>query len=198
MQSHIYIFVEGAVNPEEGLTKLEAFNDYMGGNMSSIIFQEIREFRSLAYGSSGRYNPSFYRTKQGFFRGWLSTQSDKTVEAVEVFTSLLDSMPQKPERIDQVRKNLTLTINASQPSFRSKTRNVARWMDQGYKEDPRRVRYEGYQSISFDQIVDFYNANIKGRPWVISIAGDMKRIDMEALKKFGKVNVVKMDDVMSK
>jgi predicted Zn-dependent peptidase len=198
LQSHIHIFVEGDVNPEETHTKLEAFNDYMGGNMSSIIFQEIREFRSLAYGSSGRYNASFYFTKPGFFRGWLSTQSDKTVEAVEVFTSILDSMPQKPERIDQVRKNLTLSINASQPSFRYKSRTVARWITQGYKDDPRKARFEGYQNMTFDQIVDFYNANIKGRPWVIAIAGDMKRIDMESLKKFGKVKVVKMDDVMKK
>jgi predicted Zn-dependent peptidase len=198
LQSHIYIFVEGDVNPEKSHTKLEAFNDYMGGNMSSIIFQEIREFRSLAYGSSGRYNASFFFTKPGFFRGWLSTQSDKTVEAVEVFTSILDSMPQKPERIDQVRKNLTLSINASQPSFRQKSRTVARWISQGYKDDPRKARFEGYQNMTFDQIVDFYNANIKGRPWVIAIAGDMNRINMESLKKFGNVKVVKMDDVMKK
>jgi zinc protease len=93
IQSHINIMVEGDVNDEDNLIKMEAFNDYLDGGMASIIFQEIREFRSLAYGSSGNYRASFYRNKPGYFKGWLSTQADKTLEAIEVYTDILKNMP---------------------------------------------------------------------------------------------------------
>jgi zinc protease len=197
-QSHLYFMVKGGVNPEAGMVGLEAFNDYIGGNMASIIFQEIREFRSLAYGSSGRYNASYYRDKTGYFKGWLSTQSDKTVEAVEAFTGILSDMPQKPERIDAVRKSLALSINATQPGLRSKSTIVSRWKDQGYSNDPRKSRYQAYQTVEFDKILDFYHQNVKGRPWVIAIAGNLKQIDMEGLKKYGTIQELKMEDILKK
>jgi predicted Zn-dependent peptidase len=198
LQSHIYFMVEGGVNDEQSLVKLDAFNDYTGGSMSSIIFQEIREFRSLAYGSNGWYNASFYRDKPGYFKGWLSTQADKTNEAVEVYSGLLTSLPQKPERIDAVRKNLTLSINANQSSPRYKSRSVSRWMAQGYTDDPRKTRYDKYLNVSFDDILDFYNTNLKGKPILITIVGDKKRIDLEKLKKFGTLKIIDKSEIFKK
>ena len=196
IQSHIHFMVEGEVNNEESMVKLAAFNDYIGGSMASIIFQEIREFRSLAYGSSGNYNPSFFRTKPGYFKGWLSTQSDKTVEAIDVYTGILSKMPEKPERIESVRKSLTLSINASQSPFRWKSSSVSNWIDQGYKEDPRKTRYSGYETVTFDEIVDFYNTNINGRPWVIVVAGDKSKFDVEKLEKYGAIKTLKLKDII--
>ncbi len=198
IQSHINIMVEGEINDEENLIKMEAFNDYLDGGMASIIFQEIREFRSLAYGSSGNYRASFYRNKPGYFKGWLSTQADKTVEAIEVYTDILKNLPEKPERIDEVRKNLTLSINANQPMLRYKSASVSRWMKQGYKEDPRIKRYDNYEKIEFNEIVDFYNKTIKGKPWIITIVGDSKRIDLDKLKKYGKLKIIKKSDIFKK
>ncbi|MDF1547694.1 MAG: insulinase family protein [Bacteroidales bacterium] len=198
IQSHINFIVEGAINDEKSLIEMEGFNDYLGGSMSSIIFQEIREFRSLAYGSSGRYRPSFYRDKSGYFRGWLSTQADKTNEAIEVYCSLLKEMPQKPERIEEVRRNLTLSINASQPMLRYKSASVANWLEQGYQEDPRKSRYNDYLDMEFSEIMNFYNNNLKGKPWVIALVGDKSRIDMEALKKYGQVKIIEKGDLFKK
>jgi zinc protease len=161
-------------------------------------FQEIREFRSLAYGSSGNYRASFYRNKPGYFKGWLSTQADKTLEAIEVYTDILKNMPVKPERIDEVRKNLTLSINANQPMLRYKSASVSRWIEQGYKEDPRIKRYDNYEKIEFDEIVDFYTKNLKDKPWVITIVGDSKRIDLDKLKEYGKLEIIKKSDIFKK
>jgi len=198
IQSHINFMLEGDVNNEESLIKMAGFNDYLGGGMASIIFQEIREFRSLAYGSSGNYRASFYRDRPGYFKGWLSTQADKTLEAIEVYTDILKNLPQKPERIDEVRKNLTLSINANQPMLRYKSMSVARWMEQGYNEDPRVKRYDKYVKMEFDEIVDFYNKNLNGKPMIIAIVGDSKRIDLDKLKQYGKLKIVKKDDIFKK
>jgi predicted Zn-dependent peptidase len=166
---------------------MAGFNDYMDGSMSSIIFQEIREFRSLAYNSSGSYVPSFYLKNPGYFTGGLSTQADKTTEAVEVYTKILTEMPRKPERIEEVRKNLTLSINAQQPPFRNKSLTVSNWMQQGYSKDPRESRYADFQNMPFSSIENFFEENIKGKPWLITIVGNKEQINMDELQKFGKI-----------
>lgn len=75
---------------------------------------------------------------------------------------------------------------------------VSRWKNQGYDNDPRKTRYNKYQNVSFDEILNFYQGNLKGRPWVILIAGDMKRIDLESLKKYGTIKTVKTEDLFKK
>ncbi len=198
VQSQIRIYIEGEVNDKESRIGMYGFNDYMDGSMSSILFQEIREFRSLAYGVSGYYSPSFYFDKPGYFKGWLSTQNDKTLEAIDVYTGIIKNLPKKPERIDEIRKNLTISINASQPMFRYKSLSVANWRAQGYTNDPRKERYDKYLTLSFDEIIDFYNKNLKGKPWLITIVGNENRFNFDELKKYGKVEKVSLNVLFTK
>ena len=197
IQSHIHIYVEGGVNDRASRNRLRGFNQYVGGSMSSLLFQEIREFRSLAYGVSGRYRASFHLEDPGYFRGWLSTQSDKTTEALEVFRSILVDLPKKPERMNSIRKNLTLSINANQPPFRQKSHVISRWMEQGYDQDPRELGYETYQTLEFGEIENFYKNNLAGKPWLVTIVGDVKRMDMESLNRYGTVRIVKSRDIFN-
>ncbi|MBK8818038.1 MAG: hypothetical protein IPN49_02710, partial [Saprospiraceae bacterium] len=56
---------------------ITAFNEYYGGGMGSVVFQEIREAKALAYSTFGFYSTPAKaedRHKSGFFVG---TQSDK-------------------------------------------------------------------------------------------------------------------------
>jgi predicted Zn-dependent peptidase len=198
IQSQISIFLQGNTNDELSRIQMAGFNNYLDGSMSSIIFQEIREFRSLAYNSSGKYNSSFYFNKPGYFRGGLSTQADKTLEALAVYTSILTDMPEKPERIGEIRKNLTLSINAEQPSFRYKSMSVSSWLQQGYKKDPRETRYNDYLNMDFSSIENFYQSNIKGKPWLITVVGNKEQINMEELKKFGKIVELKTEELYRK
>ncbi len=195
IQSHINIYIEGGVNDELNRSGLDAFNDYIGGSMAAILFQEIREFRSLAYRVRGRYYPSFYFDRPGYFAGLLSTQSDKTSEALEVFHDIMTDMPEKPDRIEAVRTNLTLSINSTQPTFRNRSGSVSTWMEQGYREDPRKTRYKDYENMEFSEILEFYETNLHGKPWLVTVVGDSKRIDMDALSRYGTVKTVSLDEV---
>ena len=68
-----------------------AYNKYFSGGMSSIVFQEIREFRSLAYSSWASYNTPWHNNKEGNFMGYVGCQADKTLEAILVFKDIKDS-----------------------------------------------------------------------------------------------------------
>ncbi|HAQ38399.1 MAG TPA: hypothetical protein DCQ58_07815, partial [Saprospirales bacterium] len=71
---------------------ISAFNEYYGGGMSSIVFQEIREAKALAYSTYGFYsNPAKKEDpyKAGFYVG---TQSDKLTEAFDAMITLIEDM----------------------------------------------------------------------------------------------------------
>ena len=42
-------------------------------------------------------------------------------------------------------------------------------------------------SLTFPDIVDYYQKSIKGKPIIIGVLGNPKDISIDALKKFGKV-----------
>jgi len=197
VQSAINIYVEGEVNDEEGRTTCQGFNQYMDGSMSSILFQEIREFRSLAYAIRGRYRVAFNFGKPGYFSGFLTTQSDKTTDALEVFHSVITDLPEKPERVESIRKSLTLSINADLPGFRYRSETVSRWLTQGYNEDPRKSRYEKYENMEFGEIKEFFDGNLKGKPWLVTIVGDTRRVDLDELARYGEVKTISMNQIFN-
>ena len=175
-----------------------AFNSYFGSDMSSLVFQEIREFRSLAYSAYANYRNPFDKGQKSYLLGYVSTQSDKTLDAMGVMFTLLDTMPSKPERLSEIKASLIQSISTSNPLFRYKSAMVERWRKQGYTDDPRKVSVEVYKTLKFSDIEDFYNHNVKGRPSLITINGDGKRIDLNKLQRFGKIVEVKKEQILRK
>jgi predicted Zn-dependent peptidase len=198
VQSQINVFgnSDGADLRQHAISN--AFNQYFGIGMSSLVFQEIREFRSMAYGATGRYvaNPHVFHEKPAHFHGWLQTQSDKTIEALDVMTDLFKEMPEKPDRLEIIKQSLMQTMTTNAPSMRNLGNTVSSWRNNGYTEDPRKFQYEVYQDLTFDDIVAFYDSHIKGKPLVYTIYGDMKKIDRKALSKFGTLETVKKKAVI--
>jgi zinc protease len=50
---------------------------------------------------------------------------------------------------------------------------------------------ESVGDLRFDDIVAYYNQELKNRPIIITIVGDPGSIDMKKLKEIGPVTVVK-------
>ena len=163
--------------------------------MNSIVFQEIREFRSLGYSAWGNYFTPLKNDKPGYLKGFVSTQSDKTMEAIEAFSNLILNMPEKEERLDIVKNSLTQSVNSERPTFRDLTFTVANWDKQGYKHDPRKTRIDKYNTMKFSDITNFYKNQIKDKPYIITIVGDAKRINLDELKKYGKIIELDKKDI---
>jgi predicted Zn-dependent peptidase len=197
MQSKIYFYIEGNKNGMEERAVASVFSQYFGSGMSSLVFQEIREFRSLAYSSYGIYANGRTFEDPGFFCGFVGTQNDKTVEAISVMDSLLRKMPQKENRMPAIKSLVMQSINSGMPDFRGLSEYVEKWTVQGYDSDPREIRYKVFKDMEFKDIVDFYESNISGKHFVITIVGDKKQINIDELSKFGKIIEVKTDQIMN-
>ena len=176
---------------------LKAWGEYFGGGMSSVLFQEVREFRSMAYAAQGvPMTPTLARSANPC--GYLSlvaTQADKSMQAVHLLDSLINDMPLNPENMAVARQSLLNDVNNSYPTFRGKPLTIALSERAGHTRDSHTALVEQLPTLSQADIEAFYSQHIKGQPYQLMIVGDVKKLDLKALARYGTVVKVKKDDI---
>jgi len=166
------------------------------GRLSSLMFQEIREFRSFAYYTSGAYRlpPFCHADKLTRFVAYLSTQCDKTVDALDVLNSLIQKMPKRQDKVSSLIQSAINQTNNDYPAFRDISSKIAAYRLDGYTEDPNRKLLEDIEQMQMDDIVSFYQSYVKGRTLVYVVVGNRWKIDMRKLAAFGDIIRVKKKD----
>lgn len=197
-QSIVYGYAKGEVTDDAwSRHAARLFSVYFGGDMSSLMFQEIREFRSLAYRVSGRYilPPHKLEGNAGEFVTMLSTQSDKTLDALGIMNSLIHEMPEKEERISTVKQSIVNQVNNDFPSFREVPEKVAGFRRNGFDCDPSEALLSGISDMDMKDIIRFYRHNVRLKPVVYIIVGNSRRIDMKQLETYGNVIRLRKKDI---
>lgn len=197
-QSKIFFFANGEDYNTDIEPYTEAFNEYFGGGFSGLVLQEIREYRSLAYGAGGTFRIPPMKSKPFDFIGYVATQADKSIIALETYDSLIRTMPQKPERIEMIKDYLVLSAQTKRPGFRNLSQTIEHWKRLGYNSDPVILKQPVYQSLTWANLMDFYTKHLAEKPVAIAIVGDKRMIDFNALKKYGKIIEIKEKNLFSK
>ncbi len=188
--------------PEQNAVKAkflpQLFNTYFGSGMSSLMFQEIREFRSLAYRASSTMDnpPIKHKDKAMLFNMLLSTQADKTIDALQALESLLQQMPLSEKRLDAAKKNLVNQAQSAYPNFRDKSQRIAQYKQLGYREDPNKQLVEEVSKITLSDLERFYKQHIQGQTVVYVVIGDKKKIDMERLQQMGDFEEMRLKEFL--
>jgi zinc protease len=187
VQTQLWFAVEGDITAPAEQPAADAFAEYFGGSMAGLVFQEVREFRALAYSASARYPRDENGAQRGHLLGYVGCQADKTFEAIDVMLGLIREMPSRPERLDLVRLSLVRSQETASPSFRELQDTVRSWKRTGYSGDPRRTLLPAYESLEYDDIDRFWRARVAGRPIAIMVVGDPRKVKRKQLEKYGKV-----------
>ena len=176
---------------------------YFGGGMSSVLFQEVREFRSMAYsvGSSLRTRSSKRSPNSPVgFVSVVGTQGDKAMSAIALVDSLLKDMPLIEKNFESVRQELINDISNDFPSFRTIGTTIASSRLYGWTEDVNTGRAAMYRNATMDDMRKYYEENIKNHSnnRVIAIVGSKKKLNLKELEKYGKVVLLKEKDLFKK
>ena len=159
------------------------FNEYFGGGMSGIVFQEIREFRSLGYSTYGNFSWDRYRRNPARLYCFLGTQCDKTIDGIEAMRELIVTFPNRPEKLQPAIEHCVATRNSNYINFRSLPSTVQYWTeDLHWNADRRNEITEKIGTFTMEDMQAFHDKYIKGRPLVISISGNAKKFDVKALR----------------
>lgn len=194
-QAQVRIEFGDGVFDEDDTVDAQLYTSYFGSGMSSVVFQELREARALAYSASAAYSQGSRENAENMMLGVIGTQTDKTVDALDAFIDLIDNMPTANERFQETANALINRYRTSKISFREVIGAVRRWEQLGLAGDPRRERFEELQAATMDDMVQFQQQHVANKPKLISILGDLSIINTEELARFGKVQRLESDEL---
>ena len=185
--------------PESGADKaaLEVLGEYFGGGMFSLMFQEVREFRAMAYSASGTTDAPdpAYGDDSARFITTLGTQADKSLSAIQLVDSLLRTLPIKENNLESDRYSIVAKANNGYPTFRSLPATVSNYDRLGYTEDPDKVILDNLQDIDAPALRTYYEKAVAPAPVVWVIVGDRKALPMDEIARYGTVVELKKADI---
>jgi len=180
--------------PEEE-PQASLYNEYFGGSMNAIVFQEMREARGLAYSAWARlYSPSFADADYSY-SAFIATQNDKLQTAVEAFDEIINDMPQSDAAFAVAKDAILSRIRTQRTSGSDILRSYCSCRRLGIDEPLSRKVFEEVQGMTMDDVVAFQQKWVKDRNYTYAILGDIKDLDGKFLKTLGPVKVVSLEDI---
>ena len=181
-------------NPDEEPLQM-LFNEYFGGGMNTIVFQELRETRGLAYNAWAFYSRPEYKGETEDFTTHIITQNDKMMDCIRQFHQILDTIPQS-EHAFQIAKDALMKRIASQRT--TKFGIISAWLkanDLGLDYDLNRKVYEALPQLALKDLVGFEQSLLARKPYRYIILGDERELDMAALKPYGPVRRLSIEEI---
>ena len=181
-------------NPDEAATIL-LFNEYFGGGMNAIVFQELREARGLAYNAYASYARAAKKDEKESFFTHIITQNDKMMDCVRQFHQILDTIPQS-EAAFQIAKDAVLKQLASQRTLKMGVINSYLSMQRlGLDYDLNEKVYRDVQNLTLQDIVRFEQQQVARKPYRYIILGDEKELDIPSLEKIGPIRRLTTEEI---
>ena len=185
--------------PQSGTDKaaLRVLSEYFGGGMFSLMFQEVREFRAMAYSASGyTEDPApAYPNDPAVFVTSLGTQADKSLSAMQLVDSLIHTLPLKENSLESAIYSIVGKANNGYPTFRSLPSSVSNYERLGYKSDPDKEVLENLSSIDAATLKAYYDANVIPAPVAWIIVGDRKTLPMDEIARYGTIVEFEKKDI---
>lgn len=176
----------------------QLFNEYFGGGMAGLVFQELREARALAYSAWAHYfNPS-RPNEENVLVGAIGCQADKTLDAVEAFMELLEKMPINDTRWESAHSSILSTYRTNPIGYRSTPSFVYDVNALGLIGDPREDRFNALRKADVNMLEEFYEKKIKPKAKLLSIVGDSSKINLDKLSAFGPVTKITAKELFTR
>ena len=174
---------------------LTLYNEYFGGGMNAIVFQEMREARGLAYSSSARlYMPSF-KDDSYMYYAFIATQNDKMKTAIEAFDEIINDMPESENAFNIAKEALVSRIRTERISGRGVLNSYINDRELGITEPRSKQIFEVAQTLTFDDVKATQQKWVKDRTYVYGILGDIKDLDTDYLQTLGPVQVLTLEEI---
>jgi predicted Zn-dependent peptidase len=171
------------------------YNEYFGGSMNAIVFQEMREARGLAYSAQAYLLTPSRLVHPYIYRTFTATQNDKMADAVAASTTINGSMPQSPAAFTLAREALITRIRTERVTKDDILWAYLRAKDMGMDTDRRKALYEAAQTMTLDDIVAFQQRWIKGRRYTYCLLGDAKDLNLAALAPYGTLTTLTQEEI---
>jgi predicted Zn-dependent peptidase len=184
-QARIGFFAGDEVYDPSHDADYQFYSQYMGGGMSSVIFQEAREARALAYTADGGHTSGADKGDETKVYGDIGCQADKTPEAMDLMLKLFSDFPASTRRFQDTARAIEESYRAGALEYDQVPGALMEWEDEGLTEgDPRPQRYERALKYTLPELAAFAQ-RFANEPMTVWILGDRDRVGLDQLKAAG-------------
>ncbi|MDR2979858.1 MAG: insulinase family protein, partial [Bacteroidales bacterium] len=172
------------------------YNQYFGGSMNAIVFQEMREKRSLAYTARSSFVTPSEEDDYMYNYSFIATQNDKIVDAFMAFDELFNEIPQSELAFNLAKEAALNSIETNRISRRSLINTYIQNKRMGFDHDYRADVYQAIRNFTMPDIVKFNQDYIKNQPKYYLILSDESEVSFENIEKqFGTVTKLSLEDI---
>ncbi len=194
-QSQLLMLNKGGLFNKDMTPKVTLFNEYFGGSMNSIVFQELREARSLAYTAMSMYQSPQRKDRSYMGISYIATQNDKLSDALEAMTKLLNELPESDKSFNLAKNSIIQKMRTDRI-----TKSDILWSYENAKKlgidyDIRKDIFDKVQNMTINDVKEFHNQYIKNKTHTYLVLGDKKETNFDVLKKYGKVKYLKLEEI---
>ena len=166
------------------------FNSYFGGGMYAVVFQEMREARSLAYTAFATFTEMRDKDDPYIFYAFIATQNDKMRQAVEAFDEIIENMPESEKAFELAKQGILANLSTQRTVRDNVLWSFVSAREMGVGVDRNKAVYDAVQGMTLADVKAFHDKWVKGRKYTYSILGDRNDIDMDYLRTLGPVHEV--------
>ena len=178
---------------DEALVSL--FNEYFGGGMNAIVFQELRETRGLAYNAWASYLTPTRKDEKDYFVKHIISQTDKMMDCIHVFDDITNNLPQNEASFNLAKQSLMKSIQSRRITKDGVINAYLNAKLMGIDYDATKLYYEQIPSLTLQDVTNFEKQNIVGKPHRIIILGDEKNLDMKSLEKIAPIKRLSQEEI---
>lgn len=175
---------------------INMYNEYFGGGMNAIVFQEMREARGLAYSASATLVTPYYNIDDSYkYLAVIATQNDKMRSAIEAFDSIINDMPESEAAFQIAKEAIIGRMRTSRTTGMSVLRLYQSCRRLGLGEPMNKQIFHDLQTLELNDVVKVQQKWVKDRTYQYAILGDIKDLDTKYLSTLGPVKVLTLEDI---
>jgi len=194
-QSYIQQIIKSVPFDMSLTSAISLFNSYFGGSMNAIVFQELREKRSLAYTARATFQTPNEPNENYINNAFIATQNDKVIDAFDAYNELYNNVPQSELSFNLAKEGILNKIRTERIAKMNIIWNYLNNQKMGYTTDYRKDIFIKVPGMKMQDVVDFANKYLKDKPKTYLILGNEKDFDFNALSKYGEVIRLTPEDI---
>jgi predicted Zn-dependent peptidase len=163
--------------------------------MSSVVFQDLRESKALAYSCYSTYRAPKDPKLPFYNFSYIGSQADKLPEAMAGMMNLLNNVPKSDIAFGAAKESILQNIKTERINKADILFNYIDAEKFGLKTDIRKDIYSKVTTMTYDDVKKFQDEKIKNKPASILILGKKELLDIKTLEKYGTVKYLTLKDV---
>ncbi|MEI6122005.1 MAG: insulinase family protein [Bacteroidota bacterium] len=173
----------------------KVFNEYFGGGMSSIVFQDLREARGLAYSAYASFTAPGRPDRSHYLYLYIGTQNDKMPEAMKAMSELANNMPESDKSFAAAKEAAIKQLQTSRTTKSSVLFYYLNLHKMGFDHDMTLETLKAITGFQFSDLKAFQQKFVKDRKYTILVLGKKNQLDSKTLEKYGKINYLTLEDI---